>query len=70
MGFDDDEEENACDRDLDESQEAQTSNKKKYNDHKLIFLKNLQKLDNKILLSCSMFDMKYLNENKNNDLLV
>ena len=41
MGFDDDEEENARDRDLDESQEAQTSTKKKYNNHRLIFFKRI-----------------------------
>ena len=39
MGFDDDEEENAYDRDLEESQEAQISTKKKCNNHRLIFLK-------------------------------
>ena len=44
MGFDDDEEENACDRDLDESQQAQTSTKKKYNNHRLIFFKEFSEI--------------------------
>ena len=66
MVGEDSEEENACERQLDEMHKAPASTKKKDNNPMLIF-QFFQKLDDGIVFSYSTFDIKHLNESKNED---